>query len=546
MRVFTLRSVGTLCAAVLIAGVPSHGADPDLYHVTAVCTAVPANPGRRVVVSGGGAALQAALDHAMAGDTIVLAPGETYRPPQGDSFVLRKREIPPGQWVVIRSADAAFDPGGRREAGVRVDPSDASHMPRLVSPGGNAPAIRAEAGAHGYWLLGLDVAPDDSVTQVVTLVELGSGRETSPDAEPADIVVDRSYVHGHDTGDFRRGVAMNGVRLAVIDSYLANFHYGGGDSQAIAGWNGPGPFKIVNNDLEAASENIMFGGEDPAIPDLVPSDIEVRGNLSTKPPTWREARIPVKNAFELKNARRVLVDGNTFEHVWVSAQDGTAILLKSVDQNGRCPGCVTEYVTFRDNIVRGAANGLTVNAAETGGAGLPLPRKANHIRIDNVLFEDLGPAWGGPGKLLRIMGGASNVSVTHVTSRSNPAGILAAKGDSDVNPGLTFKFNIVERLTYGIGAGADEGTKTLERNFSPYAYDQNVIVNTSAGGSQPASDSALASRYPRGTTVVHDWNQAGQHPTVGADLEAITKASHDRTLAEGCGQPPGGRTGASR
>lgn len=535
MRSFALRAFVICCAAAVVAVAPS--ADTDPYHVTPVCTAVPANPGRRIVVSGRGAALQAALDHAMAGDTIVLAPGETYRPPAGDSFVLRKRDIPPGQWVVIRPADAVFDPGGRRVAGVRVDPSDATHMARIVSPGGNAPAIRAESGAHGYWLLGLDIAPDDNVTQVITLVELGSGNETIAEAEPSDIVIDRSYVHGSDRGEFRRGVAMNGVRLAVIDSYLANFHYAGADSQAIAGWNGAGPFKIVNDYLEAASENIMFGGADPSIPNLVPSDIEVRGNLSTKPTAWREARIPVKNAFELKNARRVLVDGNTFEHVWASGQDGTAILLKSVDQSGHCPWCVTEYVTFRDNIVRGAASGLAINAAE-GTA--PLPKLVNHIRIDNVLFEDLGTSWGSPGKLLRIMGGASDVSVTHVTSRTNPAGILFPKTDADVNPGLTFKFNLVERLNYGIGAGSDEGTKTLQRNYSPYSYDQNVIVNTSAGGSQAVSDSVLASRYPRGTTVLPDWKDAAQHPGIGADLPSITKAQTDRALAEGCGATPSG------
>lgn len=537
MRSFAARAFVICCAAAVIAVAPSPDTDP--YLVTPVCTAVPAAPGRRIVVSGGGAALQAALDHAMAGDTIVLAPGETYRPPAGDSFVLRKREIPAGQWVVIRSADPAFDAGGRRAAGIRVDPSDAAHMPRIVSPGGTAPAIRAESGARGYWLLGLDIAPDDKVSQVVTLVELGSGSETTPDAEPSDIVIDRSYVHGNDTGEFRRGVALNGVRLAVIDSYLANFHYAGADSQAIAGWNGAGPFKIVNDYLEAASENIMFGGADPAIPNLVPTDIEVRGNLSTKPTAWREARIPVKNAFELKNARRVLVDGNTFEHVWASGQDGTAILLKSVNQDGRCPWCVTEFVTFRDNIVRGAANGLAINAAEGSG---PPPQLASHIRIDNVLFEDLGTSWGGPGKLLKIMGGASDVSVTHVTSRNNPGGILFPKGDADVNHGLTFKFNLVERLNYGIGAGGDEGTKTLERNFSPYSYDQNAIVNTSAGGSQAVSDSTLASRYPGGTTVLHDWKEAAQHPTIGADLAGITKAQTDRAIAEGCTAAANGGT----
>ena len=149
-----------------------------------------------------------------------------------------------------------------------------------------------------------------------------------------------------------------------------------------------GPFKIVNNFLEAASENIMFGGGDPAVDGLVPSDIEIRRNLSTKRLSWKSSGVPAKNAFELKNARRVLVDGNMFEHVWTSGQNGTAIVLKSANQDGRCTWCVTEYVTFSNNIVRDAGSGMAINAAETGAKGMPLPRAANHIRVSNVLFRE--------------------------------------------------------------------------------------------------------------------------------------------------------------
>src|SRR5262249_60810824 len=117
-------------------------------------------------------------------------------------------------------------------------------------------------------------------------------------------------------------------------------------------------------------------------------------------------------------ASHVLVEGNTFEHVWASGQDGTAILLKSVNQEGRCTWCVTEYVTFRNNVVRGAANGLSINAAETGGSGMPLPRKAHHIRVDNVLFDDIGGSqWGKGGKLPRGLAGGNTPAIAHVTSR---------------------------------------------------------------------------------------------------------------------------------
>ena len=97
----------------------------------------------------------------------------------------------------------------------------------------------------------------------------------------------------------------------------------------------------------------------------------------------------------------VLVEGNIFENVWASGQDGTAIILKSANQEGRCTWCVTEYVTFRNNIVRAAAHCLLINAPEAGGRELPLPVRVNHVRIQNVLFDEIGwPPWGG-GKLFR-------------------------------------------------------------------------------------------------------------------------------------------------
>ena len=88
--------------------------------------------------------------------------------------------------------------------------------------------------------------------------------------------------------DVSRGIALNSASTDVINSYVSDCHGLGFDTQAIAGWNGPGPFRIVNNYLEAAGENVMFGGADPKIPDLVPADIEFRNNHCSKPLSWKE------------------------------------------------------------------------------------------------------------------------------------------------------------------------------------------------------------------------------------------------------------------
>jgi hypothetical protein len=540
-----------LVAVMLSSGQGLTIGQPASYEPATFCTsALPAE--RRSVKVTTGNELQAALDDATGGDTILLEAGGTFRPvgPEG-SFLLRRRQIPPGSWVTIRSSGKAFDADGAVPPAKRVDKADAKLMSRIRAIG-NGPAVRAEPGAHGYRLVGIDIGVEPGVLHLANLVELGSGEDTSIDTEPSDVVIDRCYLHGHDVGSVRRGVAMNGARLAVVESYLENFHDANGDSQAIAGWNGPGPFKIVNNFLEAAGENVMFGGADPAIPDLVPADIEIRRNLMTKRLSWRTAQVPVKNAFELKNARRVTVDGNIFENVWRSGQDGTAIVLKSVNQDGRCPWCVTEYVTFSNNIVRDAANGVMINAAEVGARGLRQPQQANHIRLRNVLFQNIGgPDWPGGGKLLRIMGGVSDVAVTHLTSGSNPNGILDPRDPSDVNPRLLFQHNIVERKLYGIGTGADEGVATLARNFAPFTYRDNLLVNTSGGTSQAISDDNLKGRYPTTTMVAPSWKAAGLDEAthqlragspyrssdgqpLGVDLDAL-KHAQDTPDSSGCG-----------
>jgi len=524
-------------------GIPQIDTQQDSYQVLTFCTPVPAV--RREVTVTTGEELQRALDQAAGGDVIVLATDGTFHPsaPEG-SFMLRNRQIPPDQWVTVRSASRAFDTNGALPPNSRVDKANANVMPKLRASAANASAIRAESGARGYRLIGLDIGADDGVVQLANLVELGSSKETRVEAEPSDIVIDRCYLHGNDTGDYRRGVALNGVRMAIVDSYLENFHDAHSDSQAIGGWNGAGPFKIVNNFLEGASENIMFGGGDPAVEGLVPSDIEIRRNLSTKRLAWKSAGVAAKNAFELKNARRVLVDGNTFERVWTSGQSGTAIVLKSANQDGRCTWCVTEFVTFSNNIVRDAASGMVINAAETGVKGVPMPRAANHIRVSNVLFQNIGAGeWGTGGKLLRVTNGVANVEITHVTSTSNPNGILDAQNSADLNPNLVFKHNIVERKLYGIGAGGNEGIATITKNFAPFVYNQNVLVNTSTETNQAIVDDALKSRYPPVTVVVPSWDAIGFQkgtfrlaPTsrfyragddgrdLGADVDALERA----------------------
>ncbi|MBI2358845.1 MAG: hypothetical protein HYV04_08065, partial [Deltaproteobacteria bacterium] len=322
------------------------------------------------------------------------------------------------EWIVIRTStpDNTLPPEG-----TRINPSFSGLMPKIVSPN-TSPAIRADQAAHHYRFIGVEITTTHASTgsTLYNVVLLGDGNETSISQLPSDIIFDRSYIHGTPTGNVRRGIALNGVRIAVIDSYLSDFHEVGQDSQAVMAWNGPGPFKIVNNYLEGAGENVLFGGTDPRIADLVPSDIEVTGNHFFKPLKWRVGdpsyagiHWSVKNILELKNARRVLIDGNIFEQNWADAQNGFSILFTVRNQNGGAPWSVVEDVTFTNNVLRHATAGINIlGRDDISGSS----QQTKRILIKDNLFDDIGGGKWGYGRLFQLGNGAADVTVDHNTA----------------------------------------------------------------------------------------------------------------------------------
>jgi hypothetical protein len=360
--------------------------------------------------------------------------------------------------------------------GERVSPSFEGAMPDLVSPNSD-PVLRAASGAHNFRLIGIELIAATGVN-TSNLVRLGEGDERDASLLPRDIIIDRCYIHGDDKTGLRRGIALNSARTAVIDSWIADCHLVGADSQAICGWNGPGPFKIVNNYLEAAGENVMFGGADPKIDGLIPSDIEFKRNHCFKPLKWKSGhpdykgtKWSVKNLFELKNARRVLIEGNVFENSWLDAQTGYAILFKSVNQDGRAPWSATEDVEFKNNVVRHCGGGINIQGTAADQPG----GRTRRLRIVNNLFDDVnGKLWGGDGAFIK-MTETPNVTVDHNTV-SQSGNIVTAYGPP--SEGFVFTNNIVRHNEYGVkGDGTRPGADTLGKYFPGCIFRKNAIVD---------------------------------------------------------------------
>jgi hypothetical protein len=473
--------IAALSTVVVLAlpGQPARLPEPTLVNVPSqpsaregprafVDTTFPALSGRTLHVPRGGD-LQEALEKASPGDLITLEARATYRGP----FSLPKKDG--AGWIVISAAPPT---PGLPAPGRRVDPAAAAAMPKLVAA--SRSVIETERGAHHYRFVGLEIAPVKG-TFLNALVQLGKD-DTDLDTVPHHIVFDRCFLHGDAMRGGRRGIAMNSRHTGVVDSYFSDFKEVGADSQAIAGWNGAGPFSLVNNYLEAAGENVMFGGADPTIRDLVPADIEIRRNHFAKPLRWKighetfeGVEWAVKNLFELKNARRVLIDGNLFEYNWPHGQNGFAILFTVRNQEGRAPWSTVEDVGFVNNVVRHVGSGINVLGRDDNYPS----QRVRRLEIGNNLFLDVGGAWGS-GRLFQLLEGTGDVFIHHNTSFQT--GGLVFGGDGAAHTGFVFENNIALHHSAGIsGSGTGPGVPALNRYFPSAVVRRNVIVGGTAG-----------------------------------------------------------------
>ena len=499
---------------------------PDPTLPVLLNTQYSAPTGATISVPAGGD-FQAALNSAQPGDQIVLAAGATYTGP----FTL---PVKPGTgWILIRSstADANLPAEGQR-----MKPSYAAVLPKIVSPDAG-PAIQTAPGAHHYRFLGVEITTTaTSLNYGLVLLGDGGGAQNSLAQVPHDLILDRTYIHGNATVNLSRCVALNSAASAVIDSYLSECHAKGADAQAIAGWNGPGPFKIVNNYLEGSGENLLFGGADPSIPNLIPSDMEIRRNYFFKPLAWKASGAwTVKNLFELKLGRRILVQGNIFENSWEDAQTGFAMVIWSVNQGGTTSWAQTADVWIRENIIRHAASGVQLTDYNTDHPEFPT-LYTQRVRFDNNLWLDISQAnWGGDGRLFQLASSAGQLAAIkfyHQTGFESTTLITIVSGQTQ---GFEFGNNIVNYGLYGIHTPAASDGAALALYMPGYLFAGNAVIGASAANYPIANFfpatldavgfvNAAAGDYHLAASSLYK-NQGTDGIDLGADITAVLTAT---------------------
>ncbi|MCU1383590.1 MAG: hypothetical protein JWL71_2287 [Acidobacteria bacterium] len=488
---------GALCASVFLTATTA-GADT---------IAVPA-----------GGDLQAALNAARAGDVITLAAGATYV----GNFVLPNKG-PINDFITIRSAapDAALPP-----AGVRITPANALLLPKIRSSN-SAAALRTAAATNHWKLLLLEFGGNQGGYGDVIALGAGDATQTQLSQVPYALILDRIYLHGDPIVGQKRGISLHSSDTTIVNSYVSECKAVGQDSQALSGFNGPGNYLIENNYFEGATENVLFGGADPVIPNLVTSNITFRRNYLSKPLAWKDPIIatPAAVSATLVRGSGSLAPGTYFYKVAArvgAGQTNKANSLVSAEVSATVAAGTTGGVTIswtpvvgaEDYMVYGRTAGtenmywkttspfFTDNGA-AGTAGTPVKatkwavknifelKNAQDVLVEGNVFENIWVAdqTGYPIVFTpRNQGGKAPWAVVQrITFQYNlirhAAGGVNILGTDDLAPSLRtnniiVRHNVMDDLTAATW-GAGSRPVTLGAGPDLVTIDHNTIISTS-------------------------------------------------------------------
>jgi hypothetical protein len=266
---------------------------------------------------------------------------------------------------------------GTLPVGGRVNPSLSDSLFKLRS-NVNGSAIVAPSGAKGYTLQGFQCLPGTDPS--IAMVACGDPMESDPAKAASNIVFDQSLLIADPLRGGKRGFALNCGQVSVLDSHVEGFWFKD-DSQAVAGWNGPGPFNIDNCYLEASGEVVIFGGADPRNEAMQPTNLRLVDSTLSANLAWRTNRGATrKNAFELKNMIGAFVDNCVFENSWASGQAGALILITPRNQSGTAPYSTVRDVLIQNSTLRNAGAGFQVQGDDD---------EHNSAKASNIVFKNL-------------------------------------------------------------------------------------------------------------------------------------------------------------
>ena len=298
-----------------------------------------------------------------------------------------------------------------------------------------AEVIATDAGAHHYAIYDGEIAAVSSPHGISSpLILLGPTTPAQTVADNAShLGVDRMYFHGCagtvpatipvwpepvPCGTQNYGVKM-GVRMQcgycwVMNSFFDQMQLPGLESHVVGTFNGQGPMKIVNNHLRGGATGIHFGNRAPTIPDLIPSDIEIRLNTVDLDPNWFALshtcgggphKWGLKERLDFESAQRMVFEGNELFQGWCDGDQGALVYMGPAPCSG--PHCVggnqnlLNDIYFENNLLAHGYHGMTfVGRTSLGGLTMPFQR---FDVINNLIWDLAVPGYGrGPVREIAV------------------------------------------------------------------------------------------------------------------------------------------------
>lgn len=469
--------------------------------------------------------ITSALAAARGGSVVCVMAGGTY-----NIYRYPSRAAGDTGWVVLRTT------GALPPEGSRITPASVPALATVRTVNADC-AAQTTPGTHGYYTAGIRFTTTGTITyQILCLGWSGPEQDTMAEV-PQRFVFSRVIVDGAST-QIQRCISLNSGSTAIVDSWLMNCHIKGFEGQGIGSWNSPGSWLIRNNYIENAGINILIGGSTPSIAGLRTMDVTVQRNHIIKPLAWGPPGTGLgpwteKNLLEMKNAGRVLIEGNVLENSWTDAQTGFGVLFKSSNDQGNCDWCQTTDITYRRNMLRGAETGIGITAGENycrrmnpfvaGWCIVPGndPPPTSRVHVYDNVFEDLGnTGWGAKGfyfaPVHQTAGMPGIVIERNVTAQG--AGKLVAHGLAVDPPSLVggvFRDNVLSHGAYAIVSdGIGFGVTALNGGAPNAVWSGMCFVKL--------PNHTDTRPFPAGTTVVNAESGCALAAQVRATVNAAT------------------------
>ena len=316
-----------------------------------------------------------------------------------------------------------------------------------------------------------------------------------------------------------RGTVSNATTSSCTLSSVTNLELDENIALQVGGSYGPAQSTIVRS---ISGNNITFDPI-PTAPDngstaewiVVPSYVEFRGNYLYKPlkwwpkdATWNGITYQIKNFWEAKFGRYVVVDGNVMENSWIADQFYAIAISVRNGNGGFSAAAVVREMQWSNNIIRNAGAGINLLSNDYAGP----TQVTTDITFRNNLFQNVGENFDSTGAahmLINLQNGAARlrriflIHNTHDNGMPNNSnGMITDFGSSGGADESMWFNNVHQHGGYGFRSNFTvvDSNANIQRFLplgGPTVWNRNIVVNFgSANYPSPPQGVYLSGSWP--------------------------------------------------